>query len=384
MNMDEVVFKFDNDRAIIIGEAIGSGASCIAYKCIIKFEHSSKTSTGIMKEFAPKNSYVDLIGEDDRYRYLPAQEEQFIVKYYSYKDSVEKMDKLLSEIAKNDSTIEWYYDSSSIYDSSKNRIFELDKKNHRYRAITLLPYESKDASTTIHNFSIKERIDALARLCSVVEKFHDNNLILADLKPKNFLYGNDGITSRIKIIDFDSVLLTDDENGVKPNQSITGSKFFSSPEIRTIDCSLDMYARQSDVYSMGAILLNFVTIKIFDEIAGKYRWFESDYLSELDIQLNNELYEKLKLYENDDHITKGFWNKFVQIVLKSMSNSLENRYENMAQIRDELISLIEIYDNKGVHPEVMLNKAIDMAKIIKFDDIDEDLFTSIKEVDEEN
>lgn len=376
-------FVFDRDRTIIIEEIIGKGANCIASKCIVKF-NNGKTATGILKEFVPKKLKLDLLGDNGRYRYLPSQKEQFIKKYDSYTHNADRIDNLLYEIAKNDPTIGWYYDSSSIYDSSNSRIFELDDKNNKYCAIRLLPYENTDASTTIHKFNIYNRIDALIKLCSVVEKFHSNNLIIADLKPRNFLYATDGITSRIKIIDFDSALLINNEDAIIDNQDVSGSPFYSSPEVRLNDFSLyEMYAKRADVYSIGVMLLNFVTINFFDEISKEYRWFKQCYLNNLSQQLNDSLYLQLIEVEKDKNITQGFWNKFVQIVLKATS-SPESRYENMQEIKKELISLQEIYENKGVHPAVMLNKAIGIAKDIMPKDIDENLFTNIKEVNDEN
>mgnify|MGYP000068631593 CR=1 FL=1 len=378
-------FAFDKDRSIVIDECIGRGASCISYKCTVKFS-DNKTSIGVLKEFVPYKLKVELLKEDGRYRYLPSQKKLFIDMLTNYVQNIDRIDELLDKISKKDSTISWYYDSSTINDSSKNKIFELDEENNKYRAIRLLPYESTDASTTIHKFNIYGRIDALIKLCSVVDKFHLNNLIIADLKPKNFLYATDGTTSRIKIIDFDSALLINDEDAVIENQSVSGSPFYSSPEIRNNDIQIfDMYAKRADVYSIGAILLNFVTIKIFDEISNNYGWFKDvKYpLNDLSEQLNDSVFSKLQEEEKDESITLGFWKKFVQIVLKATS-SPESRYENMLEIKKELISLQEIYLNKGVHPEVMLNKALDMAENIMPKDIDENLFTNIKEVKDEN
>lgn len=112
-----------------------------------------------------------------------------------------------------------------------NRILEFDENNGSYKGIMLFPYESSDATEKIKTLDLSERLSMLVKLCKIIDKFHQQNMILIDLKPNSFIYYNDGINSIIKLFDFDSVS-TVDENGLPNSDKLPGgTPFFSSPEV---------------------------------------------------------------------------------------------------------------------------------------------------------
>ncbi len=395
---------FSDNRTVEILEGLGIGASSTGYKCEIAYSDGTHDNV-ILKEFLPKG-FDFKVSRDNYLRALPAQTNEFKVKYNAYIRNLNEIRAVLKAI--ETTSLKRYYveppyldkkgiDKDGKYESvNHDSFFKFNEKNNIFCGLTLYPFDSSDISNKICCYSIKERIDILSKLCLIIDKFHENNIILADLKPENFLYDKDDIGGFcLKLFDFDSILKIDQNGKLLPNQKPTGTPYFSAPEIR---CCSSSIGKKSDVYSIGALLLYFVMKECFDDFINLSKEFTKRELKHIKDIFIEENYNKLVKYNkanlewlNKDYhpITIGFWNKFKSIVLKAMDANTTRRYGNnektpMKSIYEELVVLMGIYENKGVHPEVMLDKAIEVAQNIKIGDIDEDLFTSIKEVNEEN
>lgn len=394
-------FSFDKQRDIEILECSGRGSTCTTYKCKIFFKNRKDPIYGILKEFLPKVFEIEQFNEDGALpagliRPLPAQRDKFIELFKYFQEMVRKSNIIFNELVSNDVSFTRHLNYGNIYDDSQNVIFEIDETNDLYRGIILLPYDGKDFEQCIHMYSVKERLEILRTLCELIDKFHQNRLIICDLKPSNFLYVSD-VTDCLKLIDFDSVMQIDETGHIIANQDIlnVGSNFFSAPEVllqnrrnNRIERRADEIGMRSDLYSIGAMLLYFVTYEFFSSIYDiKSNKFTIEDLTELPEKLNNQILEGLKKVDNQ--ITIGFWYKFRKTVLKAMSFLSIERYDGknqlsfMEQIKEDINILIEIYTHKGVHPEVMMDSAIELSNNKNFfneEDFEEKLLCDIEEV----
>lgn len=377
-------FKFDKNRNIKIIRQIGRGASCITYECRIIYNDDTPAKTAILKEFEPQQFDLEPALQDDngyRYRCLPAQKDEFIQFYQLFKGKYEAVQEILNEGAAQDPAIRNYMVAPNIEGNNYNSNFKLDESKGTYSALFLLPYENVDYKQEIKTLSFGERLDVVGNLCLIVNKFHKQKIIMADIKPENFLYYNDGILKRMEWIDFDSLLKLDDNRNLCADQTITGSPFFSAPEIMAGLST--MCDERSDVYSIGAMLLFSITYKSFNDIihlddyvpelpnsSGKIK----NSLKELPNVFTNDLFQSI--HDEDEKITLGFWNRFKNMVIKLMSpdgrkrGAADQNGSYMLPIFNEISTLLEIYNQQGLHPEVMLDHAVEKVNSEEFQELD--------------
>lgn len=396
---------FPDNKIVKVIMRLGIGNTCVGYKCEIIYNDNTH-GYGVLKEFLPSGFDFKMSGINYMHM-LPSQRNEFKVKYYEYLQELITIRNVLKSI-ETTSLKRYYVEPPNInyneIDINKdfksinyNAIFCLNSQKNTFCGLSLYPFDSIDISNKICEFNIKERIEILSKLCLIIDKFHEKNIILADLKPENFLYEKDEIGGFcLKLFDFDSILKLDENEKLLPNQKISGTHYFSAPEIFTNSSSI---GKKSDVYSIGAMLLYFVMKEQFDEIIDVSKIFNKKDLIHIKDIFNNERYQRLvdcnkdhiKRYQEQYHpITVGFWNKFKKVVLKSMNPNTTKRYGRfngkspMQNLHNELVMLMEIYENKGVHPEVMLNNAImDVQNNNQFseDNFDPDLFTEVEVVE---
>lgn len=400
------IINFDNER-IEIHNTLGEGSSCVSYEG----KADSVIPNVIVKEFVPKINeiigrscyqlYFDSNG--NYYRILPSLREEFITAYQKYLDKNKKIENMIRNIS---NSLDKDSDKAKILryialpvktyvypqKNDKSTSEALLDSNNRFLYMTYYHYESKDLNKIINRFDIKSRLELVKNLCFVIGKFHKNNIIIVDLKPENFLYDKEGDIPYLKLFDFDSALEIDSTGMVKINEEkeVSGTSYFSAPEV--LEKSISQIGIHSDIYSLGAILY-YLLFNFDEEFINKIHNSNTLYPYEAYREIESQdFFDKIKHYYEDDKITVGFYKKLKQIIQKSMSSSSNFyiRYRSDGKksaaelMENDIKALIEIYDNKGVHPEVMLNKAIERAKDIKTGDFKEELFTSIKEVNDEN
>lgn len=385
-SLNGLTIQFPNERQVkVLSLLSDKGKSCVAYNgeiinrdCDGK-EHIEKC---IIKEFAPEGftRNTDVNGKDNYFvsRVLPAQREEFSKIFKQFKSDMDQIRWDILDKINEDSSLKNYV--VNIPDEG-NQVFEFNENDGSYKGIMLFPYESSDAAEKIKKLSISERLNMLIQLCKIIDKFHQQNMIVIDLKPDNFIYYNDGINSYIKLFDFDSVSTLNDEGILGGDKLFGGTNFFSSPEVLEHTENVD---KNSDVYSIGAMLFYFVTIDIFDELIPDLDCFSIRKLKKI---LNNDTFKAVK--ENKYELTLGFWNRFVSIIKTSMNEcqrkrSFGNIDSPMLALSHEIEVLLDIYNHKGVHPEVMLDKAITLSNeenFFKEKDCDENLFCEVDEVE---
>lgn len=356
------VYEFDKARKITDLEECGSGSSFTSYKCIVLVNSTEKQ--GILKVFAPKGFETDFLSEDTLERlYIPSEKSSnssFEEEFKKFDESQKEIINLLNTIEQIDKALRKYYDSFGINDLNNNYKFSIDTKNHKYYGLVLYEFVENDLSKCYKTLSIYERLNVVLLLSNSIKRFHENGLIICDLKPSNIVYDNcDDSIPMLQIIDLDSIKKVDKKTGkiaerLAPH-SKTGSSFFSAPEVVN-PIEHRRISTKSDIYSLGAMLLYFVT---------ENEDFVNCCSARSDSRISrNKLHELLNEASlegiRDEYpaecknLTTGFWNRFASIVLKA-TDSIKNRYDSVGEFINELKILIEIYNHKGIHPEVMLD-----------------------------
>ena len=376
-----IEFPF-NKKVKVVSLLSNKGKTCVTYNGEIQNvdeEGNKHIVKCIIKEFAPqgfsRDTYIN--GENDYFvsRVLPAQKETFKKLFNQFELDMNKIHWDILDKICSDSALKNYVEN--IPDNA-NRIFEYDESCGSYKGIMLFPYESSDASEKIKLINISERLTMLIKLCQILDKFHSQNMIFVDLKPDNFIYYNDGINSYIRLFDFDSVTTLDENSLNNENKQVSGTNFFSAPEVFNNPIGIDKY---SDIYSIGAMLFYFITIDVFEELIPNIKKFSIRQLKSLLVDSTLE-----KLQKKGNKLSNGFWNRFIKIIRISMNEcqrkrSFGNTDSPMLALSHEIEVLLEIYEHKGVHSEVILDSAIKMAEDPDFlKEYDENLLCDIEEV----
>lgn len=378
---------FSAQRQVLVKEELPRGATCRCYVCEVKYVDGT-TETKLLKEFAPKK--FDLFFSKDTFlRTIASRKEGFERAFKEYFNKISGVRSILLNIAKEDNSLKRYFvlppavqfqKDNSNPNNSGDSIVVFNSEQSEYCGLMLFDFDSTSMSCRIGELSIDERIEALIKLSKVINKFHERNLIIADIKPENFIYDVDEVGFCIKLFDFDSV--------IDLNEKIT--KVSCTPIWAPYELSqqlLNAIGLSSDLYSLGAMLLYFIMFDLFQNYP-KYKLVTILHEQNKQEVLTKDVF--LQLCDIDDNVTIGFWNKFVEIVnttttLQSPERRCPKEYTlPLDYFIEQLVILKEIYENKGIHPEVMLNNAInDVLDKDKFsaDNFDLDLFTEIEVIE---
>ncbi|MGB6690341.1 MAG: serine/threonine-protein kinase [Terracidiphilus sp.] len=121
-----------------------------------------------------------------------------------------------------------------------------------YFAMELIRGEPLDRYAETHQFSVRQKLALMAKICEAVHHAHQRGLIHRDLKPGNILVDEEG---QPKILDFGVARVTEDDAQFTLQTEvgqIIGTLAYMSPE-QVLGDSLEIDTR-SDVYSLGVIL----------------------------------------------------------------------------------------------------------------------------------
>lgn len=412
---------FAHYKNVKVEELLGRGATFVSYKCT--FKNNGQNVKGIVKEFRPQGFYqsentakglktlfdysakIDgrvgcfdyIYMQSDSGNviecYLPAQKEAFKAAYSEFVSNQKTVQSQLDEVVNKDYKLRRYItEPLDVF-----AVFPEDSTNkNTFAYFELYLYEEKDFKKIAPTLSIEKRIKALISLCNVLDKLHQSGLSVNDLKPENFLYDNDADMPILKMFDLGSIRKIAANGKLANDASVPGTTpFYGAPEYLAdyipggiVSAGGGVYA---DIYSIGVILM--FILFLFDEnfVDGVMRLVRKqcevkDTLDLFDVCEENAL--------NNNIYTKGFLNYAKYIVSHCITSAklsdVQKRYHKTAnktavqQLSDDLKVLLEIYENKGIHPEVMLNNAIhEIKNNEQYADkyFDPDLFTEIVSVD---
>lgn len=359
---------------VTVEKLIGEGSSCKNYEVLYKSQTKSIEEKCILKELYPREcGEIYRVWYDETKICLGIQGKTSAItellkdEYDRYKKNYEKVMSLGNTPLKDNIV-------GIISD-----FFDIVYKNEDIDYIKAYLVTEKDNCKSCMEWIKNEKIELLERLnffvvlIDVVKKFYDEGYLISDLNLNNLLYKKEDTTLKIKVLDYDSIIKLDEINSkiFLPRTNLYYPTEYNDyngnekSDAVTIDC-------RSSIYSLGIIFLEILfSLKITNDsipaVESKmhFNYFRNSYMNKVFSQFSN-----------------GFKNKVIQILKKSIRNNKIHRYDSFEDMKKDIKDLIEIYENKGVHPEVMLNNAIILAETYKKNDFDECLFTNVKETTE--
>ena len=393
--------SYRNDEMISITEFLGRGASCSSYKGYHLDSEGNRKNIVIIKEFTPnKEEYnfdinvsgepispIEIQNEVFKHRYLPANAIEFKKDFDNFFNRQAQVQSMVNNILNSD-TKNRYLRYNIVSLNEQDIIKEFDAGSNTYRGLLIYNYDSKDFGNGVKDLTVIERLEAFLCLCSVVNAIHKANIALIDIKPENFIYISEKDASPmtyLKFFDFDSFIYLNEKSlMIDDCSSIPCGTFpFEAPELAGTYREYRIYddvGARSDIYSLGVILYNFIIYDVINE----YKEFKDK--DEFGLLINSE--NDFLAGNGQNILTDGFTKKLFSILNKACYRYYNQRYENEGYAKGllkDVENLLEIYQNKGVHPEVMLDNAKNIATEFKNElkDFDEGLLCDCVVVDDE-
>jgi serine/threonine protein kinase/tetratricopeptide (TPR) repeat protein len=156
-------------------------------------------------------------------------------------------------------------------------------------------------------------IEISTAICAGLSVAHNSGLIHRDIKPDNIMIAADGT---VKIMDFGLALFRGRESA-KITESISGTYSYMSPE-QVRGEEIDHY---SDIFSTGIVLYEMITGRLP---------FDGDLVAAVTYSIINEDPEPVK------NIRKDIPDGFQRIVTKALEKNIQNRYQNIDAMLDDL------------------------------------------------
>ena len=193
--------------------------------------------------------------------------------------------------------------------------------------------------------SVKEATSIAIQVSLGLEAAHNRNIVHRDVKPQNIIISTDG---KVKLSDFGIAKATS-SNTISSN--VMGSVHYSSPE--QVRGGYSDY--KSDIYSLG--------ITMYEMVTGRVP-FDGDTTVAIAIK---HLQEEI---ESPSKYTPNLPFALEQIILKCTQKSPDRRYNNMAELIDDLKhSLMEPQGNfvkvtpLSSHAETVMVSAEELSQI---------------------
>jgi eukaryotic-like serine/threonine-protein kinase len=154
------------------------------------------------------------------------------------------------------------------------------------------------------------------KLLDGLEAAHNTGLVHRDIKPSNIMITPDG---EVKLLDMGLARALDDETGLTRANTVLGTLDYASPEQLRDAAKADA---RSDLYSVGCTL--------YFALAGQAPFEGGDMI--------NKIYRQ-RLEDPDplENVARGVPTAFGAIVRKLMSKEPEERHQNCAELRSDLL-----------------------------------------------
>ncbi|MBS6627802.1 MAG: hypothetical protein KH282_01880 [Clostridiales bacterium] len=399
-----IILNIENNYTINITSFIGRGSYNVVF--FAEYEKNSIIKACILKYFLPieyiekgsdkhGNQHFDFCYEINMEEQtgkiilqnirlsVPAQYSYYVKKVKEYRTTNNRIIGLLSSDEIN-SFIPKPYDEQ-IYSMN----FEEPTPNYDLTSCFMIfAYDSQISLTKylMNCDSITKRLEIVISLINLIGVlYYQKNMLMLDIKFDNFIFkDHEKVRNRmLKIIDWDSIVELDSEKRIPIDTTIHSSDGFRPYEVEKHE--IKNIGVKSTIFMLGACLYQalFMPSILKGELLSLPVRPGTDIVSiEYDKRIS-QAFEKLEL-------SQGFQNKFFDIMRKSYTQEIDDRYTadeyftEIEKMSDDVQVLLEIYDNKGVHPEVMLNNAIkDISNKDKFseDQFDPGLFTEIEVIE---
>lgn len=243
----ELKIKTDSSQVVItIGDVIGEGGCCIAYKGEMRMDPHIPV---VVKECFPlslpieRGCNLDSVNSDD-YSLVFADEEQGRIwkeRFESRKDMFKRGILRSSRVAQLNET---------------NELFGVGEANNTCYSFSLYSKgEVLSDHIKTHFLSIPDITRIIISLCHSIRRYHKAGYIYLDCKPDNvFVTRNGDAPVSARIIDFDTIIPYEKRNSKK--NPCTYSPGWAAPE--QMDPN-EPVSYKTDVFSIGAVLLWLLT-----------------------------------------------------------------------------------------------------------------------------
>lgn len=392
-----IILNIENNYSINITSFIGKGSYNTVF--FAEYEKKSVKKACILKIFLPnkfiekknKESFdfcyeINMDEQDEKIILqnirlsVPAQYPYYAEKVKEYKSTNVRIINLLASDEVN-SFIPKPYEEQIHSMNFENFDLSFDLTS----CFMIFAYDSQLSLTKylMNCDSITKRLEIVISLINLIgELYYKKNMLMLDVKLDNFIFkDHEKVKSReFKIIDWDSIVELDSAKKIPEDTTIHSSDGFRPNEVK--EDRRKLIGIRSTIFMLGACLyqaLFMPYIKKGELLPLPVKAGAPMVFIEYDQRLL-QAFEKLGL-------SLGFQNKFFDIMQKSYTQNIDERYTadeyytEIEKMSNDVQTLLEIYENKGIHPEVMLDKAInDVQNNEQYSEknFDPDLFTEIE------
>lgn len=207
--------------------------------------------------------------------------------------------------------------------------------------------------TTAGRARIEEILAVMLQLCATVNAFHTKGRIHLDLNERNiFLRGTkeeELRNRRVSLIDFGSSFAADhlEEGG-----SFSGSDQTAAPEQKAVAFGgkAGSIGRHSDVFSVAQVLKSLLAR---DAETGLFPGFEGE-----EAEASFEDSRCLKA------LSKPEREELLRVLEKGTEQNPAYRYQNVEELTEDLRCLMDIVEDKGVHPVIIRKRAQERGQIL--------------------
>ena len=154
------------------------------------------------------------------------------------------------------------------------------------------------------------------KLLDGLEAAHNAHLIHRDIKPSNIMITPEG---QVKLLDLGLARALDDETGLTRTNTVLGTLDYASPEQLRDASTAD---RRSDLYSVGCTL--------YFALAGSAPFEGGD-------MINKIFKQRMEEADPLEKVARGVPTAFAAIVKKLMNKEPEERYQDCAELRADLL-----------------------------------------------
>ena len=330
------ILNIDADSVVklTIGDVIGKGGCCIAYKGEMHLG-LDKPIDVILKECFPANLPIV------RNNYLNKDKLEDYSLVFIDKEEEKKYESNFNLIKCRFET--GLYNLRNINEINKDKdLFGIGKANNTTYSF-FIDYEgrilSKYAEDNKNNLSISEIVDIVISLCESIKKFHDSLYIYLDCKPDNILLiENKGTKASVELIDFDTVIHYANRRNTKISR--TYSLGWAAPEQLIFSGEVSY---STDIFSIAAVLFWLLTgqkpYQATDINSPDYTMLEQ-------IQQDKIIWREISqfcLNENQEII-----DKINEILKKALNPNQNERYQKLSEMIDELEDLSKATKRKKI------------------------------------
>lgn len=181
--------------------------------------------------------------------------------------------------------------------------------------------------------TLKETAEAVLKILEAVECFHESGILHLDISPDNILM----LPEQALLIDYNSVWIMGAQKG---DYCFSEKQGYSAPEVRLRERK--NISQAADLYSVCAVWFRMLTGR---------RLTDEDIVEN---KLRKSLSQNLEIFHGQ---SVNVIQKTVQIITKGLHVLARRRYQNAAQLREDIVQLIRLIDeNTAVHAAAKIRR----------------------------